>query len=96
MSFLRQLFKKPAYQDKAGEDIFKEKYFAFHDLLNKNNQVLEIMADMEEKLSGEFLFDRQYIETNIKAITDGVKNIIDDLNKISKKQIRCPDTINSA
>lgn len=86
MSFLKQLFKKPAYQDKAGEDIFKEKYSAFQDLLNKNNQVLEIMADMEEKLSGEFLFDRQYIETNIKAITNGVKNIIDDLNKISKNK----------
>jgi len=84
MSFLRQLFKKPAYQDKAGEEIFKEKYSAFQDLLNKNNQVLEIMADMEEKLSGEFLFDRQYIESNIKAVKDGVKDIIDNLNRISK------------
>lgn len=84
MRFLRHLFKKSAYKDKISEEIFKKKYSAFQDLLNKNNQVLEIMADMKEKLSGEFLFDRQYIETNIKAVTDGVGDIIDNLNKISK------------
>jgi pyruvate,water dikinase len=83
MDFLR-LFKRPTYKNKTKEDIFKEKYSAFQDLLNKNNQVLEIMADMEEKLLGEFLFDRHYIESNIKAITEGVKDIIDNLNKISK------------
>lgn len=84
MSFLKELFKKSVSQDKTGEEVFKEKYFAFQDLLNKNNQILEIMADMEEKLSGEFLFDRQYIESNIKATIQGVSDIIDDLNKISK------------
>ena len=42
------------------------------------------MADMEEKLSGDFLFDRQYINANIKSVIDGVKDIIDNLNRISK------------
>ncbi len=83
MHFLRSLFKKPPHQDKEGEDAFKEKYLSFQNLLNKNNQVLEIMADMEEKLSGEFLFDRQYIESNTEAVTAGVKDIIDSLNRIS-------------
>ncbi len=83
MHFLRSLFKKSPHQDKEGEDIFKEKYLSFQKLLNKNNQALEIMADMEEKLSGEFLFDRQYIESNTEAVTAGVRDIIDSLNRIS-------------
>lgn len=84
MRFLRSLFKKASYQGKTGEDVFKGKYFSFQNLLTKNNQVLEVMADMEEKLSGEFLFDRQYIESNIKAVAEGVKEIADNLNRISK------------
>ncbi|MBI5212839.1 MAG: phosphoenolpyruvate synthase [Nitrospirae bacterium] len=83
MRFLRSLFKKPPHQDKRDEDIFKEKYLSFQNLLNKNNLALEIMADMEEKLSGEFLFDRQYIESNTEAVTAGVRDIIDSLNRIS-------------
>ncbi len=83
MRFLRSLFKKPQPQDKKEEDTFKEKYLSFQNLLNKNNLALEIMADMEEKLSGEFLFDRQYIESNTEAVTAGVRDIIDSLNRIS-------------
>ncbi|MDH5203601.1 MAG: hypothetical protein OEW69_10155, partial [Nitrospirota bacterium] len=62
---------------------FKKKYKSFQELLSSNNTVLEAMADMEEKLSGEFLFDRHYIDQYIITIANGVKNIIDNLNKIS-------------
>src|SRR4030066_798584 len=41
------------------------------------------MADMEEKLSGEFLFDRHYITHKTTEIATGVKTIIDRLNDIS-------------
>ena len=41
------------------------------------------MADMEEKLSGEYLFDRHYLETNTKLIADGVLSIIEDLNTLA-------------
>ncbi len=54
------LFKKGS-RKKAGSEAFraviKEKYKAFQNLLTANNQVLELMADMEEKFSGEYLFD---------------------------------------
>ncbi|MCX7793434.1 MAG: PEP-utilizing enzyme [Thermodesulfovibrionales bacterium] len=78
------IFKKTPHEEP--EALFKKKYSAFQNLLNKNNQVLEIMADMEEKLSGEFLFDRHYIESNISALKAGVKEIIDNLNNISKNK----------
>jgi len=61
----------------------KDKYLFFQDLLRENNRVLSIMADMEEKLSGEFLFDRHYIQTNTNTISDAVLKIITNLDKLS-------------
>ena len=42
-----------------------EKYTHFQALLSANNQVLTLMADMEEKLSGDYLFDLQYIRAAV-------------------------------
>ena len=71
-------------EKESSREIFFKKYRFFQELLSKNNSVLELMADMEEKRSGEFLLDRHYIEYNIIAISDGVRKIIDNLNLISK------------
>lgn len=84
---LLKIFKKSS--DKVGQpditkEALKEKYSIFQKLLEKNNYVLELMADMEEKLSGEYLFDRHYINTNSQLIADKVLNIIDNLNALSK------------
>jgi pyruvate, water dikinase len=38
-----------------------EKYTHFQALLSSNNQVLTLMTDMEEKLSGGYLFDLRYL-----------------------------------
>src|SRR5512139_3128415 len=62
---------------------FKERYLAFQSLLASNNAVLEKMADMEEKLSGEYLFDRHYLESGITTITEGVRNIVENINVIA-------------
>ncbi len=71
-------------EKESSREIFLRKYRFFQELLSKNNSVLELMADMEEKRSGEFLLDRHYIEYNIIAISDVVRKIIDNLNLISK------------
>jgi len=62
----------------------KEKYAIFQQLLAKNNHVLELLADMEEKLSGEYLFDRQYINKNVRLISQGVFDLIENLNALSQ------------
>lgn len=61
----------------------KDRYLLFQNLLRENNRVLSIMADMEEKLSGEYLFDRPYIYTNIRAISSAVLDIIKSLDSLS-------------
>ncbi|PIU54071.1 MAG: hypothetical protein COS90_02775, partial [Deltaproteobacteria bacterium CG07_land_8_20_14_0_80_60_11] len=45
-----------------------EKYTHFQALLAANNQVLTLMADMEEKLSGDYLFDLQYIRAAVSQL----------------------------
>ncbi|MBI5409867.1 MAG: hypothetical protein HZA14_10920 [Nitrospirae bacterium] len=86
-----KIFKKAdkdAVQKGSLQEALKIKYLNFQNLLRENNHVLEIMADMEEKHSGEYLFDRHYINTNVKAVSDGVFKIIDYINELSEKKYK--------
>ncbi|MBF0343634.1 MAG: phosphoenolpyruvate synthase [Nitrospirae bacterium] len=59
------------------------KYDSFKKLLDCNNNVLSVMADMEEKLSGEFLFDKQYIVHSLITLTENLKELVDRLNDLT-------------
>jgi len=82
LNIFQKFFKKTPQKNSLRATI-KKKYLAFQRLLAENNHVLRLMADMEEKRSEEYLFDRQYIHAHAKAITDGVINIIKYLNTLS-------------
>src|SRR4030066_2028605 len=73
-------------QQETKREPLKKRYQSFQELLSSNNNVLELMADMEEKLSGEYLFDRHYINQKISGIAEGVKVIVDRLNDISNNK----------
>src|SRR3990172_13213575 len=95
MDFLN-IFKKTPKVKRRNEDvleILRNRYLSFQSLLAENNRVLTIMADMEEKLSGEYLFDRQYIQTNARLIADGVFKIIEYLNIIASDKYQSLFTI---
>ncbi|MBZ0156593.1 MAG: phosphoenolpyruvate synthase [Alphaproteobacteria bacterium] len=64
-------------------DAFRIRYGTFQQLLWNNNAVLELMADLEEKMSGEYLFDRSYINSTVHKLTEGVRNIVTCLNSLS-------------
>ena len=57
-----------------------EKYTHFQALLSANNQVLTLMADMEEKLSGDYLFDLQYIRAAVSQLHQETGKLVDALN----------------
>jgi pyruvate,water dikinase len=80
------IFRKTSPEKERSRDLLLKKFQSFQDLLSQNNMVLELMADMESKLSGEFLIDRSYIESGITAISKGVKDIIEKLNETSEKR----------
>lgn len=89
-NFLRIFKKSPKKTviDESFKESLKDRYLAFQNLLHSNNQVLEIMADLEEKLSGDYLFDRHYIDKNIRLISGEVLKIIECLNSVSKDRYR--------
>src|SRR5512138_3593264 len=59
------------------------KLAAFQRLLEENNAVLAAMADLEEKKSGEFLFDRAYLRTGFATLSNGVRRIIECLAELT-------------
>ncbi|MEW5910246.1 MAG: pyruvate, water dikinase, partial [Thermodesulfobacteriota bacterium] len=89
MDFIRNLFSK-LFSKKLtgdGENIerlrldFKERYHNFKLLLNSNNQSLEIMAQMEEALSGKEPFGMTFIRS---ACTSAGVNVYRMIQKIEE------------
>ncbi|NTW16253.1 MAG: phosphoenolpyruvate synthase [Syntrophaceae bacterium] len=92
MKYLLKLFNRRARRE--AEDALlpklplKDRYFLFQTLLRENNRVLLSMADMGEKLSGEYLFDRQYILSTMRTISNAVLGIIENLEKLTAGKYR--------
>lgn len=72
-----------AEEQKQVRVMFLQRYRAFQDLLEQNNKVLELMADMEEKRFGEYLFDRHYVVSRVNQVFAGVAGIVENLNRLS-------------
>ncbi len=70
----------------GGELSLKFLFQTFRELLVYNNKALDLMADMGEKLSGDYLFDKQYIESVTDELEDMVYKIVYDLNLITSKK----------
>ncbi|MGD8367311.1 MAG: PEP/pyruvate-binding domain-containing protein, partial [Desulfobacterales bacterium] len=58
----------------------------FQDILKKNNEILEMIADMGDKLGGAYVFDRQYIIGACSLLDDLVYKLIYDLNALSDQK----------
>jgi len=63
-----------------------ETFNRFKHLLHEDSKALEIIADMEQKLAGDYIFDMQYVRSSCLALSDHVHRIINDLNIISGKR----------
>ena len=55
----------------------------FRGLLRENNRVLDLLADADEKLGGDFLFDTAYIREVARELEDSVGKVVQDLNFIT-------------
>jgi pyruvate,water dikinase len=58
----------------------------FQSVLDRNNRILEIMADMGDKLGGEYVFDRQYILEACERVSDLVFKLISDLCVLNQRK----------
>lgn len=58
----------------------------FRNILERNNRILELMADMGDKLGGEYVFDRQYILESCEGLNDHVFKMISDLCVLNQRK----------
>ncbi|RJP69737.1 MAG: pyruvate, water dikinase [Candidatus Abyssobacteria bacterium SURF_17] len=77
---IRALFQHTpaAYQPE-----FSTLFSKFQQILQGNNAVLEIIGQMEDKLSGEYVFDINYIRSSCETMSETVYKIIYALNILS-------------
>jgi pyruvate,water dikinase len=79
---------KSILKNKANKEVLTVQsiFQAFRELLHFNNQALDLMADMGEKLGGDYLFDKHYIETVVVQLEEAVYRIVYDLNLITQRE----------
>lgn len=59
-------------------------FLQFREVLKANNQALEIIADMGEKLSGEYLFDLRYVESTVEEMIAAMRRAIETINILTE------------
>jgi pyruvate,water dikinase len=79
-SILGFLKKKEAASPR---EAVQRKFDHFMRLLAENRVALQIMAELEEKASGDYLFEREYVRLNVEALTGAVSNILHHLGELS-------------
>jgi pyruvate,water dikinase len=61
---------------------FASLFHTFQRILELNNRILEIMADMGDKLGGNYVFDRRYIVVSCQQIANLVHGLIYNFNAL--------------
>jgi len=84
--FSRREKDSSATKTGAGRRSFAMAFNAFQKVLELNNQALEMMAALGDVLSGDYVFDRRYIETGCRELSDTVSRIIGNLNILAPKR----------
>lgn len=85
MKRLSDLFRRKNPDERPGADggYFHVKLAAFRQLLMENNAALAAMADLEEKRSGEFLFDRTYLTMTFETLSAAVGRMLGCLQELA-------------
>lgn len=77
---LFRLFKKEGHiKNLKGSESLEKIFGHFTELLRENNETLELMADLEEKQGGHYLFDMSYLRSTGTRIGEKVGLIVTHL-----------------
>jgi pyruvate,water dikinase len=77
--FLRR-FLKP---EEDVQERLARKFAHFRQILESNNQALAVMADMEEKAGGEFLFDTGYLQQQVGLLEKHLTTMVTEINALT-------------
>lgn len=88
MKWYHHLIRSKGEETGAAFRSIQEKFGHFLSLLEKNNQVLKLIGDMEEKSQGEYLFDLAYVLSSLAQIRAGVEEIIEKMIALGGESYR--------
>lgn len=69
-------------EEQAGSRL-QAKYAAFKRLVDANTAALALMADMQSKASGDYLFDRAYVDDSVERLLGLSSAVVGDLGELS-------------
>ena len=82
MNLLHQIGR--IFQKKEDNTVpFKILFADFKKSLELNNQILDLIADANDKLSGDYIFDEQYIQNCCRYLTDLVRELVVIINHLT-------------
>jgi pyruvate,water dikinase len=88
-------FFGPSSEDGAGALSIKTVFRNFKEVLESNNRALEIIADMGEKLGGDYLFDINYIKSAYSELAGTVSNSLQNFDALTmNKYLKLHDVFN--
>jgi pyruvate,water dikinase len=82
-SFLSSFSKAGKPKEERTPGPFRKVFLAFRELLAANSEALRLMADMEEKAAGDFLFDMRYVETTAAELDTQVQRLVAALEVVA-------------
>lgn len=92
--FLKWAGKVLIKRDKVhATETFAALFNTFQRILELNNRILELMADMGDKLGGDFVFDSQYIRTSCRQMGELVYELIYNFNTLVPKKYQALDDV---
>lgn len=87
MGIISKIFGKHSEKGKeVGIENFqrlKNSYDIFRDILEINNKALAIIGDLEDKASGEYIFDRKYTEKTVDVLFPLMTKFCDNFSLLS-------------
>jgi pyruvate,water dikinase len=81
-------FNKIMQLFRPSDDIskFKSVFEGFQQVLRGNNRALELIAQLEDKMGGEYIFDINYFKASVENLSNEINRIVSGLNLISENR----------
>ena len=80
MISLLNIFKPRQRSKPIDRETFRQRFENYQEILKANRDALELMADTQQKLSGNYLFDRNYLLTTTSHLESSVRKMVEQLN----------------
>jgi pyruvate, water dikinase len=88
MKLFQSIAKEKKKDDRIELEIMRKKYRSFLQILENNNTALKTMSDMEEKVYGEYIFDKNYIRECLATIETAVEVMIDNMMILDEENFK--------